>query len=183
MNVNQKSTMEFIKKKYNRMLIKDCIMKKIKFKFFKYFVNQYMINFVNFINSQKIYNLGEIIYFSKMENYFLLYANLQQNFDWNFLGKTIFELFHDHSDTNLDQLYILFTHNKELFNILTGFLDPDTRFVILQPFKIVFNKFLESDQLINGFMANIKADLIGRKFRGKLFLRKFVNNDFFMTVQ
>ena len=169
-----------MKKKQIRMLHKDCIMKKIKSRFFKFFANQYMINFANHMNTQKIYNLKEIIYFSKIKNYFLIYAKLQQHFDWKFVDKSIFEIFHDHSDTNLDQLYIIFTQNKELFDKLTNGLDEITKFVLLQPFKVVFKKFLENQRLFDSFMGKMKEDIIKRKFKGKSSMQNFVDYYYFV---
>ena len=150
-------------------------MKKIKSRFFKFFANQYMIEFINYVNIQKFSELTEIIYFRKIQNYFLVYAKIKQHYDWKFVDKSILELFHDHSDTNLNELFSLYTQNRETFNILTKDIDPITKFVILQPFKIVFKKFIENEQLLSNFLDKIKEDITKRRYKEKSPITKFTD--------
>ena len=146
-----------------RMLSKDCIMKKIKSRFFKFFANQYMIIFSNYINKNKQDLLQNNIYFKKINNYFLVYATIPKHHEWQFLDKTIFELFHEHSDMNLIELHSRFINDKQTFLRLTNGLDSVTKFVILNPLRIVFKKFIEDQVLLDSFLNKVKEDLTRRK--------------------
>lgn len=137
-------------------------MKKIKSRFFKFFANQYMINFSNYINKQTAYKL-DFIFFKRLKTYFLVYATIDKHKQWKFFEKSIFELFYDHSDMNFKQLHNIFTNDPEKFTQLTDGLDEVTKFVILQPLKIVYNKFLADKELQESFLEKVKEDIIKRK--------------------
>jgi len=64
---------------------------------------------------------------------------------------------------NFKQLHNIFTNDPEKFTQLTDGLDEVTKFVILQPLKIVYNKFLADKELQESFLEKVKEDIIKRK--------------------
>ena len=150
------------KSSFIRMLNCDCLMKKIKSRFFKYFANQYMIKFVNYYNEHKN-SSQEKLFYGKIHNYFLVYATIQKHYEWNLLNKSIFEIFYDHSSMKLNELFNLFVRDRETFDDMFRNLDEITKFVILQPFKVVFERFTQDEELIASFIKKMKDDLIKRK--------------------
>ena len=92
---------------------KDCIMKKVKSRFFKYFANKYMIIFANYLNNQLIYPFDEKVFFYRLNNYFIKDATIKRHKEWKFVDKSILELFHDHSDMKLKEIADIFIHDKE----------------------------------------------------------------------
>ncbi len=159
--------------KVNRKLHKDCIIGKIRTRFFKFFVNQYMITFANFMNSQKIITLSKNIYFIKLKKHFLVNSTVKQNKKWDFINKTIFELFIEHSDMNLQEINEIMSKDKGTFNKLTEKLDKTTVFVIFKPIKEVYQKFLENKTLVEGFLGKVKIDLDERNQNTKEFEQEY----------
>jgi len=102
------------------------------------------------------------LYFKKMNNYFLVYASIKKHLQWRFTNKTILELFHDHSDMELSQVLSLYANDKNTFSQMVDGLDEVTKFVILQPFKDVYNQFIADKDLLECFLDKMKNDLIKR---------------------
>ena len=140
------------------MFNSDCIFKKIKSRFFKFFVNQYMIKFLNFINKNYC-NENNQIFLYKIKTYFLDYANIKKHKEWKFLEKSILELFNDHSDTKLQWLVDIYTNDHMKFDKMMQNLDEITKFVVIEPFKVVFNRFINTRSLHTSFIEKVVEDL------------------------
>ena len=91
------------KRKYN----KDCILKKIKSRFFKFLINPYMQKFTMYINKEIIqFNSRSLpINFITLKDYFIKDITLKRNAEWDFMNKSILEMFYEHSDMKLNEAF------------------------------------------------------------------------------
>jgi len=153
----------------DRKFNKDCIMKKIKSRFFKFYINKYVVVFCNYMNFQTVYPLQHKIYFSRLRNYFVKDATIKRHREWKLTEKSILEIFFEYSDMKLGEVINLYKNNEELLSNILKRLDKNTKFIMLQPFKDVFNSFIENKELLQEFISTVKKDIQKKKKKDDLF--------------
>ncbi len=60
---------------------------------------------------------------------------------------------------NLQELYIIIKNKKEEFKAMTNDMDEDIFYIIFQPFKNVYNKFLSKPDMTESFLNKALHDL------------------------
>lgn len=141
-------------KKYNR----DCILKKIKSRFFKFYINDYVLDFCNYLNKQKVFEFKKKVYFFKLKSSFIKDVTLKNHKKNRFLNLNMMEIFNKYSDTQLEEQVQLRLSNPELFNKIFIDLDPRTKFIMLNSFKNVFKEFINNKELYNNFLEDVSND-------------------------
>jgi len=155
--VNKVARKRKLKKK--RKFNKDCILKKIKSRFFKYFINKHMINFVTYIHHQKIYKFKDNIIFHRLDDYFVKDVTIKRNTEWGFINKSPFQLFHDYSGMRLKEIYDIYNNNRTLFNDIIKNMEGLTAFVLFEPFSTVFNGLMADPTSFEFLCEKVKVDL------------------------
>ena len=155
-HLNQKNqTRQKRKRKFN----KDCILKKVKSRFIKYFINDHMIKFTTFINNQQNHKFKSKLVFKRLDDYFIKDVTLKRNSEWNFINKSAFDLFNEYSKMSIEEVYKFRWNNPSTFNLITKDLDNLTQFVIFQPFGEVFNSLMNDDKFCSYFIEKVISDL------------------------
>ena len=155
--VQKNNKIRSARSKKKRKFNKDCILKKIKSRFFKYFINKHVGNFANFINRTREFN--DRIKFQRLDDYFVKDVTIKRNFEWNFINKNCLELFNDYSKMNLQNVYMLYKEDPIKFKSLLSGLDPATEFIMVQSFSIVFNTLMSSKKNFDFFVEKVRIDL------------------------
>ena len=145
-----------------RKFHKDSILKKIKSRFFKFFINNHMINFIDYINKQTLHPFKRKLVFRKIKDVFIKDVTIKRNSDWNFINKTPFQIFYEFSDMELDEVFDMF-NNELKFNALIKNIGGLTEFVLFQPFKIVFNNLMSNQKSLTYMLEKVCNDLINKK--------------------
>ena len=60
---------------------------------------------------------------------------------------------------DLSDLVKMFKEDRKKFDKIVKELDSVTKFVVLEPFKVVFTKFINTESLLEGFINKVKEDL------------------------
>ena len=170
------------KGKRKRKFNKDCILKKIKSRFFKYFINKHMLNFVNHVNNQKVHKFKSKICFSRLNDYFIKDITIKRNVEWGFVYKTPFELFFDYSKINLEEINTIYRERLPIFKNIIKNLDELTEFVLFKPFGEVFNTLMKKTKWFSYLFDKVKMDIENKNkdnnFKDMYFniFTKYVNN-------
>jgi len=155
-------------------------MKRIKSRFFKYFANNYMMDFIAYVNEQTNILLKEKIKYENLNGYFLKDATLKRHKEWDFINKTLFQMFNEHSNTNLTELVKLYVEDFNSFTLLLKDIDYTIAYVVLTPFKEVYNQFINNNDLLENFLTNIKDFETKKKKSGSIssdtYVESFKNN-------
>ena len=117
-----------------------------------------MIKFIEFMNNQTVYELKKKLVYKKINDYFIKDVTLKRNLEWDFVNKTPFELFHQFSESHLDELASLLTNNPLQFKDVIKNLDSITEFVLFQPYNIVFTKIMSDTNSLKIMLDNVSLE-------------------------
>lgn len=134
-------------------------MKKIKSRFFKFYVNKFIVNFCNYMNYQDVFHFNSKVFFSRLKNYFVKDATIKRHREWKLIDKSMLDIFFEYSDMKLEEIYSIYKKNEDLFANIVKKLDKETKFVVLKSFKEVFNNFISNEDLLADFITTVRIDI------------------------
>ena len=157
-----------------RKFHKDCILKKIKSRYFKYFANKHIKIFIEKLNNKKLFN--EFFEFHRIEDFVIEDITLKRNYEWDFINKSAFDLFHDYSNSFKNKpIYNMYKNEKEKFNQLIDCLGLEslTKIIVLKTTSEVFDHIINDNKLFNYFLDKVKTD-IARKVSDRIYLDYYI---------
>jgi len=166
--VNQKTRKIRSKSKKKRKFNKDCMLKKIKSRFIKLFINDHMKTFADYLNRQTVCKFQEKIAFFRLNDYFVKDITKIRNNEWGLITKSAFQLFTDYSNMPLKQVYNLYINNNSEFNKMIANLNETTKFRLFRPMSEVFDTIMQDQNSFTYFFNTVKKDLDKKNEDGDL---------------
>ena len=184
--VNKLGIIKRLSKK--RKFHKDSILKKIKSRFFKFFINNYMLKFCYILVDKDFnekngycFNRNNIIFHNLHES-FIKDVTVKRNFEWDFITKNVFELFHNYSNMDLNDVHLAYINNPKAFKEAIKKMDPLVESIIFEPFGAVFDKLLKIPDNYDSFLKQVLFDIskkvndnFAREYYSKLFKEQVLN--------